>query len=290
MTVNMKLEDQYNDVLKKFRYGRKVGLRALSDTTGIPMDSLRGMEAGTVIPSADEWASLGTSMGFNGNVMERLHFAPERTPCLSLPSSVLPVREDYFGYAVWTYLVFHPGSPKRALLVDTGGLGETICQTIEKMDLELDAVLLTHGHSDHAGDLSRLGSQLPAKIFLHKADFSLLPSPLPSAIRFQRPEEAGDQLSSLGWKIGTQKATGHTSGSVAYLIHDVLFVGDAIFAGSSGKAENPDAFQNSLLSVQHLLTLNNPSTFIVSGHGPFTTVGMEREWNPFFNANPIMNA
>ncbi len=288
MTVNMELEDQYNDVLKKFRYGRKTGLRALSGKTGIPMDRLRGMESGTEIPSVQEWMDLGTAMGFRGNVMERLHFSPENTPHPTLPASVLPVCESYFGYAVWTYLVLHADDPGRALLIDTGGLGERICGTIERMGLKLDAVLLTHGHSDHAGDLSRLGKNLPNRVFLHQADFSLLGSPLPAGIHFDPPEKARDRLAPLGWDINVQNASGHTSGSVAYLINGVLFVGDAIFSGSSGKAEHPDAFPDSILSVQRLLNQNDPSTFIVSGHGPFTTVGMERKWNPFFDATPIM--
>lgn len=288
MTVNMELEDQYWDVLKKFRYGRKIGLRALSEETGIPIDRLREMESGTVIPSFHEWPLLGTAMGFKGNIIERLHFHPERTPNPSIPGSILPVGESYFGYAVWTYLVLHPQNPRRALLIDTGGLGERISSTIKERNLVLDAVLLTHGHSDHAGDLSLLGPHLPDKIFLHEDDLALLSLPLPPGIHRYSPEEAPGQLSQLGWTIKVQEAPGHTKGSVAYLANDVLFVGDAIFSGSSGKSAHPDAFPDSILSVQRLLSQNDPATFIVSGHGPFTTVGQEREFNPFFNAVPIL--
>ncbi|MHB8542672.1 MAG: MBL fold metallo-hydrolase [Leptospirales bacterium] len=289
MPVNMELEDQYWDVLKKFRYGRKTGLRALSDQTGIPIDRLREMESGTIIPSVQEWTLLGAAMGFKGNVVERLHFHPEKTPHPTLPASILPVGESYFGYAVWTYLVLHAQDPRRALLIDTGGMGERIANTIQQKDLVLDAVLLTHGHSDHAGDLSLLGKHLPDNIFLHEDDLALLSSPLPPGTHRYSPEEAPERLFPFGWTINVQEASGHTKGSVAYLLNGVLFVGDAIFSGSSGKADRPDTFPDSILSVQRLLSQNDPATLIVSGHGPFTTVGQEREYNPFFNAVPILS-
>ncbi|OOH71906.1 MBL fold metallo-hydrolase [Leptospirillum ferriphilum] len=284
MQVNTALEDQYSDVLKKFRYGRKMGLRSLSEMTGISVDDLRNAEAGTYLPSDKEWALLGQALGFEGSVMKELHFSPERTPHPILPPSVLPVEESYFGYAVWTYLVLHPHDPKRGLLIDTGGIGHRLLDVLDRQGIALDAILLTHGHSDHAGDLSRLGERLPGVVFLSKSDLPLLDAPLPSSLRVREPQEVTDQLHREGWTIDVYPANGHTDGSVAYQTGGVLFVGDGIFCGSCGKPRTPDHFSDSLGTVARLLNSLPAETILVSGHGPFTTVVQERRWNPFYSA------
>ncbi len=286
--TNFELEDQFSDVLKKFRYGRKMGLRNLSERTGISPERLREMEGGSIVPDTREWAALGQALGFSGPVMERVHFHPEHTPRFTLPPSVHPVGESYFGYAVWTNLVRHPTDPKRALLVDTGGLGERVLSEIDTLGLTLDAVLLTHAHSDHAGVLSRLEKRLPPLVFLDRSDDALLDGPIPAGVTVYPPERAGAILAPLGWTVSAEPASGHTRGSVAYLIDGVLFVGDAIFCGSAGKCASPETFLNSLETVDRLLGRHQESVFIVSGHGPFTSVGFERENNPFFGASRFL--
>lgn len=284
MRVNNELEDQYSDVLKKFRYGRKMGLRSLSEITGINPDRLREAESGSYVPSETEWDLLGMSLGFDGGVMKKLHFSPEMTPRISLPAHIIPVGESYFGYDVWAYLVLHPHDPARALLIDTGGIGKPLLSTIEKMRLTLEGVLLTHGHSDHAGDLSRLEPYLPADVFLSESDVKLLDGPVPARAHRMDPESVSRKYARDGWGIEVFTANGHTSGSVAYLTGGVLFVGDAIFCGSCGRAQSPGDFSDSLASVNRLLDGCPDETVIVSGHGPFTTVGNERKWNPFYGA------
>lgn len=287
MKVNNELEDQYSDVLKKFRYGRKMGLRSLSEMTGISTDRLREAEAGSYIPSGPEWDLLGRSLGFDGSVMQKIHFSPDMTPRISLPEHIVPVGESYFGYPVWAYLALDPHNPRRALLIDTGGIGEILLSTIEKMDLTLEGILLTHGHSDHAGNLARLGPHLPEEVVLSEPDVKLLDGPVPSRVRRMEPESVSRKYAGDGWHhIEVFRANGHTSGSVAYLIGGVLFVGDAIFCGSCGRAQTPEDFPESLSSVKRLLEGCPDETIIVSGHGPFTTVRKERDWNPFYRARP----
>ncbi len=284
MTVNFELEDQFSDVLKKFRYGRKMGLRNLSELTGIAPDILRNAESGTYLPSDNEWHLLGQALGFEGSVMQKLHFSPDHTPHPVLPPQIVPVWESYHGYAVWTYVVLHPQDPGRALLIDTGGIGNRLLETIDDLDVTLDGILLTHGHSDHAGDLSRLGKRLPEAVFLSEADVPLLDAPIPLHLQRREPEAVSDGFFRKGWKIDVYPANGHTAGSVAYHLGGVVFVGDGIFCGSCGKPDTPGDFPASLASVKRLLDGLLPSTIIVSGHGPYTTVGQEREWNPFYGA------
>ena len=284
MMVNLSLEDQYSDVLKKFRYGRKMGLKNLSEITGIAVDALRNAEAGNYIPSEKEWTFLGQALGFEGSVMQKLHFSPDSTPHPTLPSHILPVGESYFGYAVWAYLVLHPEDPKRGLLIDTGGIGNHLLDFLDRQGILLDAILLTHGHSDHAGDLSRLGKRLPGTIYLATSDRPLLDAPVPSGIEMREPNKLTDRLFQEGWNIQVYPANGHTVGSVAYQTAGVLFVGDGIFCGSCGKSRVPEDFPDSLHTVERLLNSLPPETIIVSGHGPFTTVEQERKWNPFYGA------
>ena len=284
MMVNSKLEDQYSDVLKKFRYGRKMGLRTLSEATGISPDALRSAEAGTYLPTESEWLHLGESLGFDGTVMHKLHFSPDSTPHPKLPPQILPVGESYFGYAVWAYIVLHPDDPKKGLLIDTGGIGNRLLDFIDRLGITLDGILLTHGHSDHAGDLSLLEKRLPDVVFLSESDVSLLDAPIPYGLQRREPKEAPERLCQAGWTMRVYPANGHTNGSVAYQTSGVLFVGDGIFCGSSGKPHTPADFPSSLHTVRRLLDEPSPETIILSGHGPFTTVGEERKWNPFYGA------
>ena len=279
--LNMLLEDQAGDVLKKFRYGRKKSLKEVSGESGIPMDLERRLESGESEPDKSHLVRLGAVLGFDGEAMETLHLHPEATPEVSPPPHLIPVRENYGGYAVWCTIVRHPADPRRALLVDTGGGGSILLETIARLRLGIEAILLTHGHGDHGGGFARLLPGDNITVLLSHGDRPLLPEAEQYPGPLLTPEEGCERLERMGWKVSVMETPGHTPGSVAYHIDGALFVGDTLFCGSAGRSDTPDAFPVQLDSIHRLISGFPSVTVLISGHGPFSTIAQEMRHNPF---------
>ena len=284
--LNMHLEDQAGDVLKKFRYGRKLSLRVAAEAATLSPDQLRSFESGETAPLAYDLARLGKVLGFDGEAMASLHLHPNPPPPVRLSPAILPLSMSYGGYAVRCSLIRHRDDPNRALLVDTGG-GEGLAQRLAGEGIILEGILLTHGHDDHGGGWDRLraggkkGDILP--VLLARDDRHLLEGGTAEkeADAFIDPEEGCLHLEKKGWSVEVLPAPGHTRGSVAYLSEGVLFVGDTLFCGSAGRAWTPEDFPEQLASIQRILSGLADTTVIVPGHGPLTTAGYERTINPF---------
>ncbi len=282
--LNMHLEDQAGDVLKKFRYGRKLSLKATADAAKISTDQLRSFESGEIAPQPNDLMRLGMVLGFDGVAMASLHLHPTPPPAVHLSPKVLPVDMSYGGYAVRCSLILHPDNPKRALLVDTGG-GEGLPQRLAHEGVVLEGILLTHGHDDHGGGWKELlsskmtGESFP--VLLAREDRSLLEGSDTGSAPFMDPGEGCRLLEKKGWNVRALAAPGHTRGSVAYLSEGTLFVGDTLFCGSAGRAWTPEDFPEQLSSIRHILSGLPDETVLIPGHGPITTVGYERTVNPF---------
>ena len=282
--LNMHLEDQAGDVLKKFRYGRKLSLKVTAEAAKISPDQLRSFESGEIAPQANDLMRLGKVLGFDGAAMASLHLHPTPPPAVRLSPRVLPLEMSYGGYAVRCSLILHPATPKRALLVDTGG-GEGLTQRLAREGVALEGILLTHGHDDHGGGWTQLlsagmtGDDLP--VLLAREDRSLLERNHTGSDAFMDPEEGCRLLEKKGWSVKVLPAPGHTRGSVAYLSEETLFVGDTLFCGSAGRAWTPEDFPEQLSSIRHLLSGLADEIVLIPGHGPLTTVGYERTVNPF---------
>ncbi len=279
--LNTLLEDQAGDVLKKFRYGRKKSLKEVAGLTGLPADLLRSLESGERVPEPSQLVTLGEILGFDGAEMASLHLHPEATPEVPAPPDFLPVRESFGGYAVWCTVLRHPEDPHKALLVDTGGGGSILRETLRSRDLRIEGILLTHGHGDHGGGFVGLlpGDDVP--VLLSRKDRPLLPEAALYTGPLLSPEEGCRELVRKGWRIEVTEAPGHTPGSVAYYTEGVLFVGDTLFCGSAGRSDTPDDFPTQLDSIHRLVSGYPPDTVIISGHGPFTTIAREKSHNPF---------
>jgi hydroxyacylglutathione hydrolase len=163
----------------------------------------------------------------------------------------------------------------KAWVFDTGPEADPILDFLEKEDLSVDAIFLTHTHGDHIACLEKLKQKTHnPPVFVHKLE----------AI-------GGANLIDEGFerKIGTLSLRalhthGHSVGGTTYLIDglemSVAIVGDALFAGSMG---------GGMVSYQHALQTNREKimtlpekTIVCPGHGPMTTIGEERSHNPFF--------
>jgi hydroxyacylglutathione hydrolase len=184
------------------------------------------------------------------------------------------------------YVAWLPES-RQAVVVDPGAPEAEILEFIRAHRLKVLAILNTHGHFDHCGGDSFLASRLAVPVYIHKADAAMASRvtgagcPLTSY-----PEDGHLLLDGLG--IEVIPTPGHSPGSVCLKIGEILFSGDTLFAGAIGKEEGDSEAEsqaNLELEVQNirkfLLTLP-PTTRVFPGHGPATTIGAEKAFNPYF--------
>jgi hydroxyacylglutathione hydrolase len=194
---------------------------------------------------------------------------------------------------------------RKAICIDPGEESSELVAFIRDEELDLQAIVLTHGHLDHIGGTAALHKQFPdAEIILHKGDESLYYG-LP-----QQPLLMGiqpHQLAALGfdyedpptlsrtwtdgeiYEVGKLRfkvlhCPGHTPGHVvlAEETEKIVFVGDCLFLGSIGRTDLPGGSSDQLMdSIDSKIVALGDEFKVYSGHGPETTVGHERTTNPF---------
>ena len=184
-----------------------------------------------------------------------------------------------------TYLVSENG---RGILIDVGSDGEDLYLYALKEGITLEAVLLTHGHFDHANGCAEL-QQKGIKIYIHEADAEKLytykgmasfAGVKLNAFKADEFVEDGETLSLMGKKINVLYTPGHSKGSVCYVIDDSVFCGDTLFCGSYGRYDFYDGDLNELKnSAKKIFSLNGDYK-LYPGHGEFSTLDEERKTNP----------
>jgi hydroxyacylglutathione hydrolase len=184
---------------------------------------------------------------------------------------------------------------KEAVVIDPGDEGERIARALAAEGATTVALLHTHGHFDHISGSSELAELTGAPIRLHPADRPLYDA-LPAQAQFfglkaNPPAEPGPPLSD-GEVIRFGKSSvraihtpGHTPGSTCFLLegdNPVLFSGDTLFRRSIGRTDLWGGDTDSILSsIRGKLFTLPPSTPVICGHGPGTTIGEEKRSNPF---------
>lgn len=184
-----------------------------------------------------------------------------------------------------TYLVSENG---RGILIDVGSDGEDLYLYALKEGITLEAVLLTHGHFDHANGCAEL-QQKGIKIYIHEADAEKLYTYKGMAAfagvklnAFKADEYVtdGEILHFIGKEIKVIHTPGHSKGSVCYVIDDAVFCGDTLFCGSYGRYDFYDGDLNELKnSAKKIFSLNGDYK-LYPGHGEFSTLDEERKTNP----------
>jgi hydroxyacylglutathione hydrolase len=205
--------------------------------------------------------------------------------------------------------VLAPGVGEQCLIVDPGiGVIDGIDDALRQHRLRPAAVLLTHGHVDHVYSVTPVCGARDVPAYLHDADRYRLVDPLslidPMLIdmleqQFGRkatwaepadvlPLTDGAVLPLAGMPVRVDHAPGHTEGSVLFRLPadaadaEACLSGDVLFAGSIGRTDLPGGDHAAMLNslATKILTLRD-DTLVLPGHGPTTTIGAERDSNPF---------
>ena len=182
-----------------------------------------------------------------------------------------------------------------AVVIDPGGNPAEIRDVLDRHGWRLRAILATHAHFDHilAVDALREGRDIP--FYLHPADEPVLavqreitrswlgfdPGPMP---RVDRPLLPGTPFPLCNTALEVAHTPGHSPGSVTLIDHQHrrAFVGDLIFAGSVGRTDIPGGDMSTLMESIRRVILTLPDDYrLLPGHGSFTTVAAERQFNPF---------
>ena len=182
---------------------------------------------------------------------------------------------------------------QEAVIIDAGEFSAEIEKFLESHDLKVKYIVLTHSHVDHAGDICRFKEETQGLVVLHEDEEELYlhlseqgrmfgfrledPPPPDKLVRH------GDELSfGADHRLGIIHCPGHSPGGISVLWDNNVFVGDTLFAGSIGRTDLPGGSYRTLITCikERILSLGD-SMQVLPGHGPATTVGTERQYNPF---------
>jgi hydroxyacylglutathione hydrolase len=185
---------------------------------------------------------------------------------------------------------------REGIVVDPGDEIDDIVAVLKKHQLKLKYIVITHSHIDHIGGAKKLKEKTGAPVYMNERDLELykhldqqamiIGVPAPEKTDIDVMLRDGDELQCGDIRAGIMHTPGHTQGSICVLLRDTapgtLLAGDTLFRGSIGRTDLPGGnFHQIMQSLREKLLGLDDSTVVVPGHGPVTTIGRERESNPF---------
>jgi glyoxylase-like metal-dependent hydrolase (beta-lactamase superfamily II) len=194
-------------------------------------------------------------------------------------------------YETNTYLVWDEKS-KEGILIDPAAPNGDLRDAIVELGVIVTRIINTHGHGDHIGGNAFFAKEFDCPICIHEKDAAMLGDPTLNLSAFMdinlRTPPAkillkdGDKFMLGEYDLTILHTPGHTKGGICIHSHPLLFTGDTIFLTDVGRTDLPGGDTNELISSikERILTLHE-ETMIFPGHGPSTTVGYERQANPY---------
>ena len=184
------------------------------------------------------------------------------------------------------------GDNNQTLVIDPGDDAQKIIQFIRKNKLNVIGYPITHGHIDHVSGLAAVHTEFPAPIGMHPRDETWAFSPVnmfppfynqpPEApSKIERTYQEGQTWEDGGMRYNILETPGHSPGSVSFYFPDekILISGDVLFQGSIGRTDLPGGDMRVLeKSLKRLCELPD-DTIVYPGHGPATTLGIEKKTN-----------
>ncbi|HEV3033860.1 MAG TPA: MBL fold metallo-hydrolase [Solirubrobacteraceae bacterium] len=204
--------------------------------------------------------------------------------------TVGPVQEN-------CYVVRADAEAKRAVIVDPGDEPERLLAALDALDVQIEAILITHCHFDHIGAVAPVARATGAPVYVPQLERPLLSDIMswtpPGFGPFESYEAehtlaGGEHLSLAGLELDVMFTPGHSPGHITYAVrspaHPALLSGDVLFQGSVGRVDLPGGDWPTLeRSIESLLRAHPSETVVYPGHMGVTTLGRERDSNPFLS-------
>jgi len=183
---------------------------------------------------------------------------------------------------------------REAMVIDPGDDIADILALIGKHNLQVKQIVITHAHIDHVGGAMKLRAATGAPILLNQNDSALLKMldiqaawigmPAPGKVEIEQSIGESDKVQAGPLVAQVMHTPGHTEGSICLYFSAAkkLIAGDTLFAGSIGRTDLPGgSFDKIIRSLQEKVLALPDDTVVIPGHGPLTSIGEERESNPF---------
>ncbi len=271
------LEDTFGDVLRKAMRGNDIDAATLARATGIHASAIEAWLRDNGAAGADEARSIARELKLDPEKLAARAADAWHPPAIDLPDVRHHPQDPHPSNG---YVFFLEGG-KRAVLVDPAGIPGNLLRILREGAYHLQYILITHKHSDHCDATAEIAAAFPAaQIVMHELDVHAIGSLASKALHVRDGEELpfGDDTA-----IRMLHTPGHTDGSSSYLFKTALFTGDTLFAGSIGGAfGDVTGYDDILNNVRSKIFTLPDDTVLMPGHGPPTTVALEKAHNPFF--------
>ncbi len=182
----------------------------------------------------------------------------------------------------------------KGAVIDPGGDADLIVETVQSLGLDINMILLTHGHIDHIGAVADVQKRVGGEIYMSPADHFLVENApihaamfgleVPERFTTEHPLQGGETLKVGDLEFSVLSTPGHSPGGLCFYcpMAKRVFVGDTLFMDSIGRSDLPGGDQNQLLdSIRSKIMVLPKDTWVGCGHGPDTTIERELAHNPF---------
>jgi hydroxyacylglutathione hydrolase len=267
------LEDNFTDIIGKAQRGLGISDSQLAEKSKVSVEKIRQLRDGEVEDEA--LSRIAPILNLDPSALVESARGQWKPRAVEI-EGLAQFNTRYGDMTVNAYLVWDSQS-RDAAAFDTGADCSEMLERIASEKLNVRFILLTHAHPDHIEDLDRLRKRTGAPVFVSERESA------PGAQSFAEGKHF--QVGELD--IEARLTWGHSRGGTTFVVnglaHPVAVVGDSLFAGSmgGGSVSYTDAVRN---NIEKILTLPDDA-IICPGHGPMTTVGEEKQHNPFFVGN-----
>ncbi len=205
---------------------------------------------------------------------------------------MLIIKDLVVGPLMANCFIFGCNKTKEAVVIDPGGDADRILLSLADSELKVKYIINTHGHFDHVCGNGKMKDATGADILIHPLDAPMLGMLSSNAAVFgisvensppcDQTIEEGETISFGNISLKVIHTPGHTPGGISLYTDGIVFVGDTLFAGSIGRTDFPGGDYDTLISsIKTKLFDMEDDMRVLSGHGPETSIGSEKRFNPF---------